>query len=183
MKSKFIFISLIAIFLLGSILLFSFEKTLTKIGGVNFVSPNMLHSFSGFSAIQRINANWIAFNPYAFTKTSEAHVVFNHQRSWWGEKTEGVSKMIAQAKKEHYKIMLKPHVWMVGEGWCGNFELHTAADWQSWESDYEKYILTYAKIAEENKVELLCIGTEFKISAIKRRLNSSHKCNFLIRRI
>ena len=64
--------------------------------------------------------------------------------------------------------MLKPHVWIEGQGWCGNFKLNSETDWKLWEQDYEKYLLTYAKIAQENKVEILCIGTEFKISVVKR---------------
>jgi hypothetical protein len=146
----------------------SFLKIEDKIGGVNFVSPDSIDSFSGFTSVKRINANWIACNPYAFSRAEEPQVHFNYKESWWGEKTEGIVKMIQQAKKENYQVMLKPHVWVVGQGWCGDFDLKTEDDWLLWEKDYEAYILSYAKIASDHNVEMLCIGTEYKIAATKR---------------
>jgi hypothetical protein len=141
-----------------------------KIGGVNFVSPNTKTNFSNFKSLERIAANWIAFNPYAFSKSKEPGVTFNYQHSWWGEQSDGITFMIEQAKREKFKIMLKPHVWVVGEGWCGQYDLKDEKEWKEWEKDYARYILTYAKIAEKYKVEMLCIGTEYKIAATKREL-------------
>jgi hypothetical protein len=141
-----------------------------KIGGVNFVSPNTKNNFSNFKSLERIGVNWIAFNPYAFSKSKEPGVTFNYQHSWWGEQSDGITFMIEQAKREKFKIMLKPHVWVVGEGWCGQYDLKDEKEWKEWEKDYARYILTYAKIAEKYKVEMLCIGTEYKIAATKREL-------------
>ena len=76
--------------------------------------------------------------------------------------------MLKQAKKEGLKTMLKPHVWVMGQGWCGQFNLSTEEEWKKWEKDYAKYILSYALIAQKNNVDLLCIGTEYKIAATKR---------------
>jgi Glycoside Hydrolase Family 113 len=148
----------------------SFSDGSEKIDGVNFVSPNRKDAFTNFNSLTRISADWVAFNPYAFSKANEPAVTFNYERSWWGEKTDGIVSMINEAKKSNLKVMLKPHVWVMGEGWCGNFDLATEKEWKTWEEDYEKYILTYAKIAAENNVELLCIGTEYKISTTKRVL-------------
>ena len=141
-----------------------------KIGGVNFVSPDTKSNFSNFNSLERIAANWVAFNPYAFSKANEPSVTFDYEQSWWGEKSSEISFMIEQAKKEKLKIMLKPHVWVMGEGWCGQYDLNNEVEWKEWEKDYARYILTYAKIAEKQSVEMLCIGTEYKIAATKREL-------------
>lgn len=139
-----------------------------KINGVCFVSPNSKESFSNFNSLKRINANWVALTPYAFSRKNEPSVTFNYKRSWWGEQHNGTVFMIKQAKKEGLKIMLKPHVWVKGEGWCGQFDLKTEQEWLIWEKDYEKYILSNATIAQQYNVEMLCIGTEYKIAATKR---------------
>jgi len=65
--------------------------------------------------------------------------------------------------------MLKPHVWISGQGWPGEYDLKTEAEWKTWEADYEKYILAYAKLANDHSVDLFCIGTEFRIAAVKRK--------------
>jgi len=139
-----------------------------KIGGVNFVSPSHRSKFTDFQALQRINAKWVAFNPYAFSRANQSQVKYDYERSWWGEKLSGIEKMVVQAKKENLKVMLKPHVWVMGQGWCGDFDLKTEADWLIWEKDYQAYILAYSKMAERQHVELICIGTEYKIAATKR---------------
>mgnify|MGYP001954769696 CR=1 FL=1 len=105
-----------------------------------------------------------------FSKKNEPTVTFNYEKSWWGEQSEGTIFMIQQAKKEHLKIMLKPHVWVMGEGWCGQFDLKTEKEWLKWEKDYANYILYNAKIAQDYNVEMLCIGTEYKIATAKRPL-------------
>jgi hypothetical protein len=150
-----------------------------KINGVCFVSPSRPESFSNFHSLKRINAQWVAITPYAFSKKGEAHVTFNQQSNWWGEQTEGTSVMLQQAKAEGLKVMLKPHVWVMGEGWCGQFDLKTEEEWKVWELAYARYILSNAKIAEKYHVELLCIGTEYRIAAVKR----SHYWKALIKTI
>ncbi len=139
-----------------------------KINGVCFVSPSKETNFSNFNSLDRIAAKWVALTPYAFSRAKEPFVKFNYEHSWWGEQSEGAIVMIKQAKADSLKIMLKPHVWVVGEGWCGQFDLKTKKEWNEWEKDYARYILTYAKIAEKYNVEVLCIGTEYKIAATKR---------------
>jgi hypothetical protein len=141
-----------------------------KINGACFVSPNSPEEFSNFQSLKRINAQWVALTPYAFSKEGEPSVTFNHKHSWWGEQSEGTTLMIEQAKSEGLKIMLKPHVWVMGQGWCGQFDLKTEDEWKIWEKDYAKYILSNAKVAEKYSLDMLCIGTEYKIAATKRTL-------------
>lgn len=141
-----------------------------KINGVCFVSPGKESSFSNFNSFNRISAKWVALTPYAFSRAKEPFVKFNSEHSWWGEQSAGTVAMIKQAKADSLKIMLKPHVWVMGEGWCGQFDLKTDEEWAEWEKDYARYIITYAKIAEKHKVEMLCIGTEYKIAATKREV-------------
>ena len=139
-----------------------------KINGVCFVSPSAKSKFSNYHSLKRVSAKWVALTPYAFSRAKEPFVKFNYKNSWWGEQTDGMISMIKQAKKDSLKIMLKPHVWVLGEGWCGQFDLKTETEWKEWEKDYARYLLTYAKIAEKYKIEMICIGTEFKVAATKR---------------
>jgi len=157
----------IGVFVILVVLIFSKAKS-QKINGVCFVSPSSKELFSNFNSLDRINANWVALTPYAFSKANEPSVKFNYKHSWWGEQTEGTISMIKQAKMEGLKIMLKPHVWVMGEGWCGQFDLKTEQEWEQWQKEYAKYILSNAKIAQQYNVEMLCIGTEYKIAATKR---------------
>lgn len=143
-------------------------KSNETINGVCFVAPRHEVSTEHIDPIVKINANWVAVTPYAFSQAGKPQINFNHNRQWWGERVDGAIQTVIAAKKLGLKIMMKPHIWVRGQGWAGEFDLDNEADWKKWESDYTKYILTYAHISDSLNVELLCIGTEYKIAVQKR---------------
>jgi len=127
-------------------------------------SSNLEH----LTTVKEINANWVAVIPYAFMRGYSTKVIYNTEFQWWGEKEEGISKIINEARKGHLKIMLKPHLWISGDGWAGDFTLKTETEWLLWEQSYTKYILDFCKLAKDHKVELFCIGTELRQVAKQR---------------
>lgn len=138
-----------------------------KIGGVSLTaSPRQIDS-SWTGELQKINANYVALIPYAFTKTNEPKVYFGNGRQYWGESIEGVRVNIRQAHEAGLKVMIKPQVW-TESGWIGDFDLEKEEDWKIWETDYEAYIMSFVKLAAEEKVELFCVGTEYKKVVQKR---------------
>lgn len=125
--------------------------------------------------IATLGTSHIALVPYAFTGKSSNKVVFDHPRQWWGETTAGVIETIRLAKKQNLRVMLKPQVYMHHQ-WTGDLEFDNERDWVEWESNYKKYILHMAKVAQTHDLELFCLGTEFKKSVEMR-------CNFWIQLI
>lgn len=120
------------------------------------------------SAVTGVGANWIAVVPYGFTRLGTPAVHYgDHPGKWWGESREGVRESIQVAHAAGLKVMLKPQVYVPGS-WPGGLDFATPADWEKWETDYEKYILPMALIAQETQAELFCVGTEFSISTTKR---------------
>ncbi len=140
------------------------------IKGLSFVAPHKPFDTNPFIPVKNVNADWIAVIPYAFTRKGEALVHYDHKdkdRRWWGEGRQGIEETIKQAQQHGLKIMLKPQVWC-GGGWIGSLDFDKKADWEKWEKSYEDYILPFAELAEEKCIDILCIGTEIKQSAIKR---------------
>lgn len=140
------------------------------IKGLSFVAPHKPFETNPFIPIKNINADWIAVIPYAFTRTDEPIVHYDHNekdRKWWGEGRKGIEETIKQAQLHGLKIMLKPQIWCRG-GWIGSLDFEKKSDWEKWEKSYEEYILPFADLAEEKCLDILCIGTEIKQSAIKR---------------
>lgn len=136
--------------------------------GVSFVSPP--NEFEGdlLAPIpKRVNANWVAISPFGFSRVGQPEVHYNSSRQWWGERPEGIRHTIKNAHEQGLKVMLKPQVWIPG-GWVGSFDLATEAEWKTWETSYENFVLPLAQIAHEQEAELFCIGTEYKIAARER---------------
>ncbi len=136
-------------------------QKLELINGVSVVAPSQPSDHTWTTPIQQLNANWVTLMPFAFSQVGQPNIYFDRERQWWGETSAGVRTNIQQAHDAGFKVMLKPHVWLRGQ-WIGDFTLETEADWKIWEENYRIYLLNFAKIAEEEKVDLLCIGTEMR---------------------
>ncbi len=141
-----------------------------RINGICFVAPNHPVDTSHIMPIRRVNANWIAVTPYAFTRPNDPSITFDHPRQWHGERTEGTIQTLTKAREVGLKVMLKPHIWVRGQGWAGEYNLDSEEKWKTWEEQYTHYIMTFARIADSMNVEMLCIGTEYKI-AVQQRPN------------
>ncbi len=145
------------------------ESVVGKMKGVNFVAPRDPFAQDPMPDLISVGVDWVAVIPYGFTRRGEAQMIFSEEDGyqWWGEKPNGVRETIRLAKTCRLNTMLKPQVW-IPRSWPGDLDFETDADWERWEEGYRKYILLYARMAEEWQVPLFCIGTEFKIAAVRR---------------
>lgn len=117
---------------------------------------------------KRSGADYFCLVPYGFMRKDEVAVHFNlEDKQWWGETETGLRENIRLCRERGVHIILKPQVWAWNH-WTGDYDFDTEEDWQKWESDYTDFILFFAKIAEEQGVEMYVMGTEFK-NAIKKR--------------
>ncbi|WP_296618395.1 hypothetical protein [Marivirga sp.] len=144
------------------------NKKAQRINGINLVAPPQSFPIDSLEKVKNIGATWIAVVPYAFCNSETAEVTFDHPRQWWGEKPEGTKETIKMAKSLGFKVMLKPHLWVGGQGWAGDLEFKTDSLWQVFEHRYTDYINTYARLADSLNVELYCIGTEMRKSTANR---------------
>jgi hypothetical protein len=144
------------------------SKKIQRINGFNLVAPPQAFPIDSLQKVKDIGADWVAVVPYAFCNAQTAEIIFDHPRQWWGEKPEGVKETIQMAKSLKLKVMLKPHLWVGGQGWAGDLEFESDSIWQIFEEQYSDYIETYMKIADSMNVELFCIGTEIRKSTQNR---------------
>jgi len=137
-----------------------------NIRGLNFVAPPETFTQNPMPAITAVNSDWIAVVPFAFTRTGTPTVSFGSSWQWWGERESGVRETIRLAKEAGIKVLMKPQVYIPGS-WPGGLSF-TNEEWALWEKDYTVYIMTFLEIAKDMKVEMFCIGTEFKQSSKNR---------------
>lgn len=144
------------------------EKGKPSICGLNFVAPPEEFPKNPMPQVKAVAANWIAVVPYGYTMPKQNKVIYNVERwQWWGETPQGTEKTIRLAHESGIKVMLKPQVYFPNS-WSGYLDFDNEEDWAKWEKDYTKYIMTFVNIGIKENVEMICVGTEFKISVIKR---------------
>ncbi len=134
-----------------------------KINGVSFVASREAVDKTHIEPVVNVNANYAAIMPFGFIKDlSHPEIVYNTERQWFGETRRGVKQYISELHDNNVKIMLKPQIWVWRGEFTGNIKMITEGDWKILESTYSKFILEYAKLAEEMHVDIFCIGTELE---------------------
>jgi hypothetical protein len=111
-------------------------------------------------------ANWVCIAFAGYMKDGSTPEIT------WGENepcmvTDAeVRRAIELARQNNLKIILKPTVNCKDGTWRGFIEFKTPEGkvdneaWNKWFADFEKFLVYYAKIAEETKCEMLCLGCE-----------------------
>ncbi len=134
-----------------------------KINGVSFVGSRDRALQKHVEPVLKVNANYAAVMPFGFIRNLEdPNVIFNTERQWFGETWAGGKQYIDILRKNGIKIMVKPQIWVWRGEFTGDILMKTEEDWKQLEKTYTNFALTYAKLAEETKAEVYCIGTELE---------------------
>jgi hypothetical protein len=132
-----------------------------KIHGISFTGPPRPVEPMAFQPIGELGSNWVCLMPYAFMQPAESPVLhFESSRQWWGERKEGIVACVEMARAQGLQVMVKPHIWMRGGVFTGDYAAASTGDWEIFEEGYRQYILFHAALADSLQVPLFCLGTE-----------------------
>jgi len=111
----------------------------------------------------RTNVNWTAIAFGALQAHPQSTIIKYEQSPTVTD--EEIVWAIREAHKLDLKVCLKPVVNCANGTWRAHicfFEAEVPGEpsWGDWFASYEQFILHYARIAEDNDVEMFCIGCE-----------------------
>lgn len=134
-----------------------------KINGVSFVASREEVVQGQVEEVIRIHANSAAVMPFGFIRdASNPQIIFNTERQWFGETKEGARQYIAMLHENNIAVMLKPQLWISKGVFTGTLKMGNERDWKILETSYQEFLLTFAQLAEDTNVDLLCVGTELE---------------------
>jgi len=148
----------------------AYQNTLPKIRGVSWVAGDSVTEAQILN-LKQYQIEWISQTPFGWqTAYNLPEIRINSQasRAYWGESDAGLVHTTALAKKHGIKTLLKPHLWLRDRSgkWLGDITMPDEAQWAQWFENYRQFILHYAQLAEKEKIEALCIGTELHQPAV-----------------
>ena len=167
MIKRIVLISLAALLLCTNAFSYEFQKgicytTWTK---EKYSSPA---SDESLKAVSKTGANWVSILTTWYQDKCYNTDIHPTEKT---PSDENVIHAIQQAHSLGMKVMIKPHLDIIDTSdgsWRGDIGCKLDTDWDAWFESYKNFIVHYARLAEENKVEMLCIGTELTtISAMK----------------
>ena len=111
--------------------------------------------------LEQLGVDWISQTPFGWVRSIDSpEIRYDGSHGLWGESDEGLSRTAQWARERGIKTLLKPHLWVHRAGWPGDIAMHTEEDWALWFESYERFILRYARFAEEQGLEAFAVGTE-----------------------
>ena len=178
-RSKAVGILVVSVTIISSVVFYhaSFpSKQVPKQRGVSWVAGRRPVSEEDFKPLVDNHVDWIVQTPFGWQRNfnSPSLALVTDDGVMWGERDVGLETTTRLAKRLGIKTLLKPHIWLRSRSdgkWRGEIEMDTEADWQSWFESYRTFILHYARFAEKNGIEALCIGMELRTSTVTRELD------------
>ena len=118
--------------------------------------------------LRDLAANAVALVPYGFTSPVHRTAIRRAGSSISTESDESIRVATADARRLGLRVMMKPQIWLSYQDWPSDIDFETDQEWNAWFESYESWILSYALLAEELRVDLFCVGTELTHPALER---------------
>ncbi len=182
-KNLYIFIGVIIIAVLGFVVgvaifnkvvrqriipsRFEFQKGMSYVAWTKHGYHNV-SSIKSMEELVSLGVEWVALVTTWYQDRVDSTEVYPLD-----EKSPSDRDLTFAIKKLHesdIRIMLKPHLDLIGsEGkWRGDIGFSTLDEWEKWFKSYGEFILRYARLAQEENVELFCIGTELTNASLSQ---------------
>ena len=140
-----------------------FGQVNKKINGVSFVASREKVVQEQVEAIVQVNANSAAVMPFGFIReVNNPQITFNTERQWFGETKSGAKQYIEMLHENGLSVMMKPQIWISKGVFTGVLKMDSEDHWKQLEESYCEFIMTFAQLAEDSKVDVFCIGTELE---------------------
>lgn len=143
------------------------EELINGITYTDYSANGYKNAIGADQSLQRLadtGANWIGIIVTCYQEDIDSlEIDCAHPKT---PTDDSVIYVIEQAKAKGLNVMLKPHINLSNpedpNSWRGNIgdKFNYSFQWNQWFESYRTLIAHYAKLAQENGVELFCIGTE-----------------------
>jgi hypothetical protein len=131
--------------------------------GVSWVAGHPIEE-ANILALVDANVNWIVQTPFGWQREVDTPkiILATGGRILWGETDTGLKETGRLAQAHGIQTLLKPHIWLTNaQGkWRADIAMKSDEDWRAWFRSYRAFILHYARLAEAEGFEALCVGME-----------------------
>jgi hypothetical protein len=109
-----------------------------------------------------VGATWVALTPFGRVADLTGRGVDPTFEVPHAENVRAIATSIAQAHGAGLRVMLVPHLWVESGDWRAKIDPPSDAAWAAWARSYGKFVLGWARVAEEAKADLFSIGVELR---------------------
>jgi hypothetical protein len=109
-----------------------------------------------------MGATWIAVTPFGRVADLSGTGIDLTFESPFERNRRDIARAIDMAHARGFRVMLVPHLWVETGQWRGEIDPRTDEGWTRWARSYERFVLTWAGVAEASHAEMLSVGVELR---------------------
>ncbi len=107
-----------------------------------------------------LGATWVSLTPFGRVLDLAPTGVDMSFEAPFDDNRAAVLTAIRQARAAGLKVLVVPHLWVESGGWRALIEPGTDAGWATWSAAYQRFAVTWAKVAAEGGAEMFAVGVE-----------------------
>ncbi len=121
-----------------------------------------------------LGATWVAITPFGRVNDLSGTGVDLTFEAPFEKNREDVARAIRMAHARGLHVMLVPHLWVESGEWRALIDPKTDEGWSRWTRSYGDFVLTWARVAEQEHAEMFSAGVE-----LRSWVTSGHATSFL----
>lgn len=158
-----------------------------SIGGVRGITvgpiESALHPGKGYGTeacaktmteARRLGANWVSVTPFGRVWDLQPTGIDLTFEMAFSRNRQAVRQAVRQAHANGLRVLLVPHLWVETGGWRALVDPGSDAAWERWARAYRDFVVTWAKEAEEARVDMFAVGVE-----LRNWVTSTHASRFI----
>jgi hypothetical protein len=112
--------------------------------------------------IAAMGGTWVSLTPFGRVHDLTGTGVDLTFEAPFEKNRRDVVRAIEMAHARGLRVMLVPPLWVESGDWRGDIDPKTDAGWTRWARSYERFVTTWAQVAEETNVDLFSVGVELR---------------------
>jgi Glycoside Hydrolase Family 113 len=112
--------------------------------------------------IRRMGGSWVSLTPFGRVWDLKPSGISLRFEAPFADNARAIRRAIGQAHARGLKVLLVPHLWVESGQWRGEIDPGSDEGWQRWAEGYRSFVMTWAEVARQEKVEMLSVGVELR---------------------
>jgi len=112
--------------------------------------------------VARAGGNWISLTVFGRVWDKRGSGVTLDFERPFDETRQNILATARAAHRRGLRVLLVPHLWLESGEWRAELEPGTDQRWRAWERSYERFVLSWAGVAEEANIDMLAAGVELR---------------------
>ena len=133
-----------------------------RLGPVGYGSEPCARALEEVAAL---GSNWISLTPFGRMDDLHSTDILHDFEIPVSTNEELLRQTAVAARANGLKIAIIPHIYVMSGRWRGEIDPGDHLGWDAWFAAYERFVLRFARLAEELDADLFSIGVEFKSSS------------------